>query len=565
MSDKILIADLVSAVADIAGVSKNRCDDFVKSFFEAIANALSVDGVAKVKGLGTFKLVAVEERKSVNVQTGAEMIIPAHSKVTFLPDKALKDEINKPYAHLKTYVLNPDAPLDPPEQDDDDVVIEENAVVEQQNVDAPATDSDSVADDVVASAANEVVTADTEAANTNEKPEEHSDWFDNWEVEYDAPKQNQEESSTEEKKQTTSLSSLLSSSQPVDEPADNTTTSAQDLADVETVDDVQEPSEVVAQSQEVVSGDHIDAVDDSKVVIPVETSVEADSNTNESEDAVTVSESEVVEEPQTEDNALSDEVMVGDSVPEASAEGLVADETIVKDEQEVNEDSNSDKDVASSYNSRYQDDEDFDDDEPEKVQRGKVLGVAIIAFLLLFGVAIFGIHKLDPDFFNNLKASSDNPPVMPIDTTSLAQELSVYTEDAPQDSVVEQQVVEEVTEELESNPVNVVATSIDPLWDGEFVAYMKRHHPECNLVTNGLKNEVAIKPGLYLTMVALDNYGDKSYWIYLYLYNRDRIKNPNNVPIGTKIRVPKLDASLVNGDSEDKVAVAKEVRQVFAK
>ena len=106
MSEKTNLQELIDKVALSTGADKRRCDGFVRALFEAIASALEVDGVAKIKGLGTFKLLTVEERKSVNVQTGEEVVIPVHTKVCFLPDKALKEAVNKPFAHLQTYILN---------------------------------------------------------------------------------------------------------------------------------------------------------------------------------------------------------------------------------------------------------------------------------------------------------------------------------------------------------------------------------------------------------------------------------------------------------------------------
>ena len=52
-----------------------------------------------------------------------------------------------------------------------------------------------------------------------------------------------------------------------------------------------------------------------------------------------------------------------------------------------------------------------------------------------------------------------------------------------------------------------------------------------------------IKPGSRLAWIAKKHYGDKAYWPYLYDANRDRIKDPSNIPVGTQIRVPKLSAA----------------------
>ena len=96
MSEKTNLQELIDKVALSTGADKQRCDGFVRALFEAIASALEVDSVAKIKGLGTFKLLTVEERKSVNVQTGEKKLLSRTYQGQFLPDKALKEAVNKP-------------------------------------------------------------------------------------------------------------------------------------------------------------------------------------------------------------------------------------------------------------------------------------------------------------------------------------------------------------------------------------------------------------------------------------------------------------------------------------
>ena len=49
--------------------------------------------------------------------------------------------------------------------------------------------------------------------------------------------------------------------------------------------------------------------------------------------------------------------------------------------------------------------------------------------------------------------------------------------------------------------------------------------------------------GSRLAWVAKKYYGDIVYWPYLYDANRDQISNPSDLPVGTRIRVPKLTAA----------------------
>ena len=49
-----------------------------------------------------------------------------------------------------------------------------------------------------------------------------------------------------------------------------------------------------------------------------------------------------------------------------------------------------------------------------------------------------------------------------------------------------------------------------------------------------------LRPGESLARIALKLYGNKRLWPYLVRHNRAIIRNPDNIPIGTKIRVPIL-------------------------
>jgi nucleoid DNA-binding protein/nucleoid-associated protein YgaU len=102
------IQELVEIIATQTNFTKKFSEEFLREFSIVVQEYLEKDGFVKVKGLGTFKLVWNEERKSVNVTTGEPIIILGHNKVTFIPDSSLKEAVNKPYSHLETITLEPD-------------------------------------------------------------------------------------------------------------------------------------------------------------------------------------------------------------------------------------------------------------------------------------------------------------------------------------------------------------------------------------------------------------------------------------------------------------------------
>lgn len=80
--------------------------DFVEAMFGVIRDALVRDRLVKIKGLGTFKVVDIDPRESINVNTGERMLIEGHWKVSFTPDATMKELVNKPFSQFETVVLN---------------------------------------------------------------------------------------------------------------------------------------------------------------------------------------------------------------------------------------------------------------------------------------------------------------------------------------------------------------------------------------------------------------------------------------------------------------------------
>ena len=103
---KVTIQELASKLTVQNGLSKKEATLFVNMMFETIREALEQDKVVKIKGLGTFKIIDVESRESVNVNTGERVLIEGHNKITFTPDAFMKELVNKPFSQFETVVLN---------------------------------------------------------------------------------------------------------------------------------------------------------------------------------------------------------------------------------------------------------------------------------------------------------------------------------------------------------------------------------------------------------------------------------------------------------------------------
>lgn len=103
---KITMQDLASVLSQKRGLTKEQADSFVNGIFEVLNQGLERDRIAKIKGLGTFKITNVRNRESVNVNTGERVVIEGHGKLSFTPETLLRDMINKPFAQFETVALN---------------------------------------------------------------------------------------------------------------------------------------------------------------------------------------------------------------------------------------------------------------------------------------------------------------------------------------------------------------------------------------------------------------------------------------------------------------------------
>ena len=156
MNNKVTFPELVEQVAQYANTSKRMSELFLKELFATISQSL-IDGESvKVKGIGTFKLTEVSPRKSVDVNTGEEIEIPGHKKLSFAPDKDMAEAINQPFMHFETEIL------------DDDVTDDQLAAIDAgEPTEAPA-EAVPVEEEAAATAATEAPAAEAPVAAEEE-------------------------------------------------------------------------------------------------------------------------------------------------------------------------------------------------------------------------------------------------------------------------------------------------------------------------------------------------------------------------------------------------------------
>lgn len=414
MNSRLTIQDLAGYLADYTGKDKKETELFLKEFIAVVTEEVYAGRMVKIKGLGTFKIIPVEKRESVHVNTGERFVIPAHYKFSFLPDKELKELVNRPFSFFETTELN-------------------------EGVDFSDLD-ESVGDEKETDTEDESV----EELVPEKKPEvSASDVIEEEPILQEAQIPSEEE--TTRKEQDTAL-------QP-------------DPIHPETAE---EPT--VAEQERA----------SQKEVPVVETPVEQPETT--------------IVVPEEQPSSAEEETLPDKAEPQSAKEETET-ELSAKEEYQTVEEKESDTQPAIRQSGRS--------------IAGRIWLITVSVTLVLFFLYTRGFFE--SYLYPKQKIAIIQQDTLPLPTETIAIDSMVLP--AQTDTIVPEEEslppdTVRVEEELETKPLEKVLT------------------------------KVTIKVGDRLTLISKKYYGDKVFWVYIYEYNRSKIVNPNNIPIGTQIEIP---------------------------
>lgn len=446
---KITNSNILSTFRKQLGISKADEMAFAEAFQTIFEEALLQDKILKISGLGTFKLIPVESRKSVNVNTGEEIEIASHYKLTFTPDASLKDKVNEPLAHLETVEL------------DDDVVIENQD--EMQDI----TSQDDVVEEI-----------------------------QNISYQQDDPLQKLTEQALELKDILADIQGLGGLSQDlVEEKIEEEKIEEEKIEETIIVEEVVKVNEQVADEEEVV----IDKQEEPK---PEETKK-------------VVIDTQVVEETPKFQVSAS-----------ASVSGQAIIDSINK--------------------------EDYKSD--SKHSKGWIWA-AVVLFLGIIGLLVYQ----NLDFFAPTEDTEiDTLTVTVVEEAEPMEEIIPQIEDSVLCADLEMDSIEEIEHQDSIDNIEVDKTS--PIYSEQFSDIFNRKREYVEFIDTVVLNE-----GSRLTWISLKQYGHKDYWVYIYEANRDIIKNPNAIKIGTKLRIPKLAEELIDATNPETIEYARYLHDVYVR
>ncbi len=541
MNERINTQDLVDLLAVRHSVSKKEAEAFIKEFFLLIEQGLDKDRSVKIKGLGTFKLIGIESRESINVNTGERFLIEGHTKVSFTPDNGLREVINRPFSHFETVVLH------------------ENTVL-------PDTPIESL----------------KEEAGEQEVP-----------VSVDHPVFMDEGPEAEV---------FLSSSEELSPDAAGETVVVAELEISSAQADVSGPVEGLP-SQELTSSLTEEerlpeiAIDAGSVEVPVEDSIrevsqdrvwpEEEGPAAEEETEITVKDEEQNEISPEKERLLQDQELavtpdlatgepdtaippVTQSFASPSRKRLTAEEIITLEIQKADEEYRRSVKIPFLPRSEKKEKKEIQKEEgkspAQKKETNRRLQRCLIAvvFLVLLGCGGLLLYNYMPDWLERnmadrlaLEKTVEDPATTGWQEDAVEENPQELTEGEISDGepleevpIVNERIADTPVRETPVRPeqpaVSEQTTAILPASDKEHrvpenIASIPVRPDSVNYVIVGTKTTHKIEEGETLTKVAYRFYGTKDLWPYIVMHNQTVIRNPNHVPFGTTIRIPELE------------------------
>lgn len=157
---------IASALAAAHNISEEDAEKFLNVVCEVVLDALRHDGLVKIKGLGTFKLIGVPEREMVDVNTGERITVEARNRISFSPDAVLRDIINKPFIFFETVVLKDGVVFDDETEadsnDDEEDQFADDSLKDDDSSVTESEEEETIEEDVSKSSSENVLEVNTE-------------------------------------------------------------------------------------------------------------------------------------------------------------------------------------------------------------------------------------------------------------------------------------------------------------------------------------------------------------------------------------------------------------------
>ena len=616
---KLSASEIVELMVKDRMITKESAEEFVKVFFSVIEDALKDGETVKIKGLGTFKSQWNEARKSVNVNTGEEIVIDGYYKAVFIPENDLRELINEPFSHLEPVELNPlsdnlpeqmqdDAEEDEPENfsepleplrvfgeqaeeikellseinsfstpkvrsndtvtenessqlPDPDEKTEEEITLEDTPMDKPESVSE------VAEIISAPETLHTPEHTGNKETEFNFDGFDivrEISTRFGLPAGAaavaliNEESDQLPAEAESETESNISEVLPEEIPENTVAAEKHEIDDREAEDD-NDDDEKQEKFEEIDDDDETDENEADDETDEESDEDEADDETDEDEQLIPEDDTEAEDGDDNDEDTDETVVELPEVVTqtdEEAAETIEADNTAAKEKyveplvavKNARSETYKKKIVSTNASSSHKRRRHYHVEEKKKrpVWLYTLLGIAALG-LVFFGAFYFVKNILDKQKDAMYMEYLADSTVRALNTKEVLDSMTPAGDSIATTDTVAAKVSDESVQTVISE-----APAAGNIFDAP------RNYTE--LITT--EKMVA---GSQLTKFARKYYGHPHFWVYIYEANREAIKDPNNVPLGINIKIPKLDARLADPASRECLNYALKLQSEYLK
>ncbi len=623
-NDKINIQEIVDLISARLSISKKLIEEFFRVLLPIIEETLKAGEPVKIKNFGTLKMQWNNPRKSVNVNTGEEIIIEGYNKIVFVPEESLKELVNEPFAHLFPIELD-GTPTEQIPENGPLRIINEQALeiknilseinqlnnrnneqssiltidIEDKEIEiVDETNNDKIKNiDSVEKIENKFEPTEQENVEVTDKVEllpiaditedtnENHDLLNQNEIEQEESRPNESQHEKDENQAEESsnvkpdnIITLITSKQ---EPTDNPKHKIN-------IWWIAVPSIMVAaivflyffnlDIYKFVNSKIESFMPEQKVAHNVIILPEDSTKTNQI--TIVKSPDDLFYENLLNKNRLYEELytierLTGDRTIYSLAEKYYGHSAFWIYIYDANK-----KEISDIWN----------------IKRGTPLKIPVLDSML--------IDTRNPRSFeiarNLLKTLTENPVTQELDSSikvvkdsprtlikndSTKLNLIQDSKKSPNQQFVEEskktttqpitvkketektQVIEVKKETPKQKPAEVKKdiTKPQPITAKKEIGKPQTSDVKKESVpgnTTILSTET-MQEGSRLTIFARKYYGSKHFWVYIYEANKDVIKNPDNVPVGTKIKIPKLDSKLIDLNNPENIAKAKELEKKY--
>ena len=581
MNKRLTTRSLAELLSNQTGLSRKHSEDFIEALSSYFSQSLEKNKVVKIVGLGVFKIMLVRERESVHIQSGERFVIPAHHKLTFIPDKNFKEQINRPFALFE--------PIEAPESH----LLEFDSLRENEMYIPELYESFSETGEpfqYYPETSEESAVLEDDYLETSEGSPAYEDDY----LESSEGSPAYEESTEESVVYEDDLPELTAENAAYEESTEENA-----VYDDEWSESTQNDSGITYNvdyfDNDMVNEDFINNDEEPYFEDFANGKVESDDNPAEleyDEPAIFNSKYEILE---------NDETDTSESFYDELPYDVVAVSTTY-----TNRSNEADTSVSEKTDERYNDKEEDIDSEshflsPDKKKRKALLWffLIVIPLLCLFGSVLGGYYfvKQNSDKtqlgiqnqeISNITSLTNIPSPIEIEVVpepaDVQQDNTLPENNTSDTNTTRRPEVQRDTDWLvalpESNRTSEVRRVNGPNSNIESqnraLTNNTRQATTANTArattdsrnsttstatnTRSLPRSIRMPAGETLTSIALQYYGDKVFWVYIYEHNKNNIKNFDSVPVGMEIQLPTPSAYGIDSKSAASLQRAR-VRQ----